>query len=152
MMSWNVLLTGRAATSAAISRLPLIVRSASDIKTLRANSRELRRLPPEGLRVAIDGLDLAAARELQTRIRSYMKACGCAEGGAAALVAMLAVLTSIALQMSVRGPRWGDLGMAAAGLPLALVVGGMGKMLGLTVARFRFERCCSNVIRIIAKK
>ena len=50
-----------------------------------------------------------------------------------------------------RGPRLSDLGAAAAGMLLAVLLGGLGKLLGLTITRLRFERCCREVIRTINK-
>ncbi|MGF6971571.1 hypothetical protein OKW43_008666 [Paraburkholderia sp. WC7.3g] len=134
------------------SRLPLVVRTSADVKALRANSRAVRRLPRTGLKIAIDGLDPCQAQKLQERISAYVQSCGCAEGGATALVAIVAVLALLTLQISARGPRWGDLGAAAMGLLLAMLLGGLAKLLGLTIARLRFKRCCSNVIRMTNTK
>ena len=100
-------------------RLPLIVRTAADVQTLRANARAVRRLPRQGVQVVIAGLEPHQAHRLRTRLGAYVGACGCAEGGAAALIGMLGVLAWIAIQMEARGPRWSDLGVAAAGMLLA---------------------------------
>jgi len=109
----------------------------------------VRKLPRSGLTIAIDGLPVDATQTLHTRINAYVRACGCAEGGACALIALLGVFVFIALRILARGAQWSDLGMAAIGLLLAVLVGGLGKVLGLTIARLRFERCCEEVIQII---
>src|SRR6185295_11274958 len=102
--------------STATSWLPLVVRTATDVEALRAHSRAVRRLPRQGLRVRIDGLNPDVAEKLEARIRSYIAACGCGEGGAAALAVMLVVLASIAMRCLARGPRWGDLATVALGV------------------------------------
>ena len=137
--------------TAALTRLPLVVRTVADVAALQANSRAVRKLPADGLKIAIDGLPADAAQTLKARISAYVRACGCAEGGACALIALLGVGVFIALRILARGARWSDLGMAAIGLLLAVLVGGLGKALGLTIARLRFERCCEEVIQMIKK-
>ena len=133
------------------SRLPLVVRTVADVEALRENSRAVRKLPANGLKIAIDGLCADAAQTLKARISAYVRACGCAEGGACALIVLLGVFLFIALRIIARGAQWRDLGIAASGLLLAVLVGGLGKALGLTIARLRFERCCDDVIRMIKK-
>jgi hypothetical protein len=137
--------------STGMPRLPLIVRTAADMQLLLANARAIRRLPRHGVQVAIAGLEPCQAHRLRTRLGAYIGACGCAEGGAAALIGMLGVLVWIAIQMTARGPQLSDLGTAAAGGLLAVVLGGLGKLLGVTITRLRFERCCIKVLRTINK-
>jgi len=120
----------------------MVVRSAADLQLLRANPRAVRRLPSTGLEVAIAGLDAAHARRLEHRIRAYVRACGCAEGGAAALLGVLSTLAWVASHVAARGPQWSDLARVAVGVLLAVVLGGLGKLLGVAIARARFERCC----------
>jgi hypothetical protein len=134
------------------ARLPLVVRTAADVQALRANSRTVRRLPVGGLKIAIDGLNADAAKTLKARIGAYVSACGCAEGGASALIALFGVLVFFAVRIPARGARWSDLGMVATGLLLVVLGGGLGKLFGLTIARLRFERCCDEVIRMIEER
>jgi hypothetical protein len=126
-----------------------VVRTAADVETLRANSRAVRHLPATGLKIAIDGLNRNAAQLLKSRIGTYVRACGCAEGGAGAFIALLGVMGFITIRIGVRGVQWSDLGTVAIGLLLAVLAGGLGKLIGLTIARLRFERCCSKVIQMI---
>lgn len=147
----RVRLASRGTSQPSIARLPLVLRTASDVKTLRANSRAARRLPAGGVKIAIDGLSEAAARALHSRINDYIRACGCAEGGAFALVVFLGVAALVAAHVLARGPRLSDLGTAALGLLAAVLFGALGKAVGLLLARLRFERCCDQVIRLIAK-
>jgi len=128
------------------------VRSADDVRTLLAHSRAVRRLPGAGPEVDIAGLDAQKARRLERRIAGYIRACGCAEGGAAALIAMLGVIAWVDHAITARGPRWSDLAALAGGLALAALCGGLGKLLGLEIARLRFERSGAEVIAALGKK
>ena len=129
------------------TRLPLVVRTLADVAALRANSRAVRRLPADGVKIAIEGLPNDVAQKLKARISAYVRACGCGEGGACALIALGGVITFIALRIHQQGAHWSDLGITAIGLLLAILAGGLGKALGLTMARLRFERCCDEVIQ-----
>jgi hypothetical protein len=129
--------------------LPLIVRTASDVQVLRDNARAVRRLPRRGVQVAVNRLSADEARNFQASIAAYVRACGCAEGGATAFVAAIAVATSLAWRMYVRGPRWSDVGAAVEGVCLAVLLAGLAKVFGLLAARRRFERSCDEVIRMI---
>jgi hypothetical protein len=125
------------------------VRTTSDIRILRDNASAVRRLPRDGIRVVVPGLNADESQNFQKRISTYVRACGCAEGGAMALVGATSVLASLAWRAHVRGPRWSDFAMTAAGLVLAGLLGGLGKVVGLFIARVRFERWCNAAIEII---
>ena len=134
------------------SRLPLVVRTSADVKILLANSRHVRKLPESGLRIAVAGLDASIAEKLSASIDAYVKACGCAVGGLFTLVGLAAVVAGVTLQIAQRGPRWSDLGLAALGVLGAFLVGGLGKLFGLMLARWRFESRCREVIRAIPRE
>jgi hypothetical protein len=129
-------------------RLPLLVRSIAEIELLLANPRAIRRLPRAGIRVAHEECDPRVSETIQTGLLAYINACGCAEGGATAGITLLAVVAFMARQVTTRGPHWSDLGLAAAGLVLVLTVGGLGKLLGVALARVRFARCCRRALQI----
>ena len=135
------------ATEGASERLPLVLRSAADVEALRANSWAVRRLPRAGPKVSIAGCDPTQARRLEARIASYIRACGCAEGAAAALSCMVVVFYLIAIQLATCGPRWIDVAAAVIGVLVAVLFGGVGKLLGLTISRLRFKRSCLEFIR-----
>ena len=130
-------------------RLPLVVRTSADLQVLRANARAVRRLPPDGISVAVEGLDDVQALKFRARIGEYVRACGCAEGALVTLATL--VISAIALTMRILefGLQWSDLGFLVVSVLLALTVGGIGKWLGLAMARRRFERSCTHAIRII---
>jgi hypothetical protein len=130
-------------------RLPLVVRTAADIDALRVNSRAVRRLPSDGPRIALDGLNAAAAQTLKARTSAYIRACGCGEGAACALIALSGVIVFVVARISSHGARFSDMVIAAIGVLFAVLVGGLGKLLGLTMARIRFQRYCDKVIRMI---
>lgn len=135
-----------------VSRLPLRVRTVADVEALRVGAGAVRRLPRAGLEVTIPGMDPLQVRRFENRIRAYIRSCGCAEGAAAALFGMLLVLGWIALRMSTRGPEWSNIAAAVAGVLLAVLFGALGKLLGLAIARLRFERCCLDVIQTLNKR
>lgn len=142
----------RLANSAPAPRLPLVLQSVADVELLRIHARAVRRLPRVGPKVAIPGLKVPCAQQLETRIRAYIQACGCAEGAATALIGLLSAFGWIGYEMVLRGPRWSDLATAAAGLLLAVLGGGLGKLLGLAIARLRFERGCARAIRSLRQQ
>ena len=133
-------------SDAQVTRLPLRVRTAADLEALKTNARALRKLPRAGLEVRIPDLDPLQSRRLERRIRAYIRSCGCAEGAASALIVAILVIGFIAFQAWTRGPQWSDIASLAAGLFLAVVAGGLGKLLGTAIARLRFEHCCRRVI------
>lgn len=132
------------------SRLPLVVRSAEDVKVLRNNSRAVRRLPTGGVTVAFEGLDEDIAQTLKTSSAAYIRSCGCGEGGAFALIALIGVLVFFTGRIMSHGIRRSDLGFLGAGLLLAVLAGGLGKFVGLTIARLRFEQNCDVVMSRIS--
>lgn len=140
------------ANAAHAPRLPLVLQSVADVELLRIHARAVRRLPRAGPKVAIPGLEAPRAQQLERRIRAYIQACGCAEGATMALIGMLSVLGWVVYGVALRGPRWGDLATAAAGLLLAVLGGGLGKLLGLAIARLRFERSCVRAIRTLQQQ
>jgi hypothetical protein len=130
------------------TRLPLVVRTAADVRVLRDNSRAVRRLPAGGVIVAVDHLDVDLARTLKASAAAYIRSCGCAEGGVCAIIVLLGVLVLIVFRIATHDIRWSDLGIAGAGFFMAVLAGGLGKLIGLTIARLRFERICDDVIRM----
>ena len=133
-------------SEAQVTRLPLRVRTAADLEALKRNAQALRKLPRAGLEVRIPHLDPLQSRRLERRIRAYIRSCGCAEGAASALIVAILVIGFIAFQAWTRGPQWSDVAWLAVGLFLAVVAGGLGKLLGTAIARLRFEHCCRRVI------
>jgi hypothetical protein len=133
-------------SGARVARLPLRVRTAADLEALKTNARAVRKLPRAGLEVRIPDLDPRQSRRLERRIRAYIRSCGCAEGAASALIGAILVIGFIAFRTWTRGPQWSDIAWLAVGLFLAVVAGGLGKLLGMAIARLRFEHCCRRVI------
>ncbi|MFL6603174.1 MAG: hypothetical protein ACJ8R9_17845 [Steroidobacteraceae bacterium] len=130
-------------------RLPLLVRTARDVETLRAHPSALRRLPRQGIPVALSGLDPKQTKRFEARIRAYIRACGCAEGGIAALVSIGASFAWILSHIYQSGPRLRDVAVVIAALLLGGVLGGLGKLLGVAIARLRFVRSCDEIMRLI---
>ena len=130
-------------------RFPLVVRTARDVETLRVGLRALHRLPNRGIPVALDGLDPKETKRFEARIRAYIRACGCAEGGIAALLGIGASFAWILRHIYQRGPRLRDVALVIAALLLGVALGGLGKLLGLAIARLRFVRSCDEIMRLI---
>jgi hypothetical protein len=120
-------------------RLPLVVRSGADLQALLAHPAGVRKLPWQGVRVSIPELDAAQNLRLQQRQSAFIRACGCAEGGAAGLLCLAGVMGAIGLRIAANGPQWADLAWAALGVLLAVLCGGLGKLAGLALARARFQ-------------
>jgi hypothetical protein len=135
-----------------VSRLPLAVRTALDVQALRTGVRALRRLPGKTLTVALDGVDPGESQRFEARVRAYIRACGCAEGGVAALIGIGAMLTWGLVPIFQRGPRLRDLLVVIAALPLGALLGGAGKLIGLGMARRRFVSSCDEIIRLMKNK
>lgn len=131
------------------SRLPLLVRTARDVETLKSNSRAVRKLPRAGLEVSIPDLHPVECRRLEQRLRSHIRSCGCAEGAAAALIGLLLVGSCVAIQVWTHGPQWIDVGMVIVGALVAVLLGGLGKLIGVAIARLRFEYCCSRILQVM---
>ena len=129
-----------------VARLPLRVRTAADLEALRINAQGPSKAATRRPGGQHSRLDPAPTRRLERRIRAYIRSCGCAEGATAALIAAILLIGFIAFQMWTRGPQWLDIASVAVGLFLAVVAGGLGKLLGIVIARLRFEHCCRRVI------
>jgi hypothetical protein len=131
--------------SANPQRLPLVVRTIGDVEILRHSPAGLRRLP-RGIRVSIADMRDELAREFEGRLRAYVRACGCAEGGIAGIAGMAIVVTWGVVSIVRRGPRLTDIGFLFGALLAGVLLGALGKAAGLGVARLRFVRACDRVL------
>jgi hypothetical protein len=132
--------------AASSPRLPLIVRTAGDVEVLRNSPASLRRLPVRGIPVSLTGVAAENAREFENRLRAYIRACGCAEGGIAGILGMAAVVSWAIASIIRRGFRVGDIAFVFAALVIGALLGGLGKTLGLALARIRFVRSCDRIL------
>lgn len=137
------------ADARADSRLPLIVRTASDIALLKAASKFVPGLPRSGIRVVVDGLPPGEAARLEDRTRRYIRACGCAEGAAAALIVLAACALYRGVDVVARGWRTGDAWFAAAALAAAFIAMAVAKLGAIALARRRFEQSCDTALNRI---
>jgi hypothetical protein len=130
-------------------RSPLIIRTVADIERLSISPKAAKRLPREGLVVAIPGLDEPARSAFQRQIKRYARACGCAAGGATFLLTSAAIMvyaTSLALDHA-----WVALARTIVdGLIGVLILTVIAKLLGLYIARLRFRRSCARLIRLLS--
>ena len=127
------------------ARLPLVIRGASDIALLRAHPRDVRRLP-RGVRVRIDALGTVASTALEDAIAGYVRACGCGLGGASASAVLVAGIALIAWHATAHGLSAALLAMTACVLAAAIASAGVGKALGIALARVRFLRRCDEAL------
>jgi hypothetical protein len=126
-------------------RVPVVIRSVADIRILSASPKAAKRLPPEGIVVAIPGLDDASREAFRLQTRRYARACGCAAGGAIFLLASIAV-TAYAASLAL-DHAWASLARAlVAGVILVPTLTVAGKFFGLWIARLRFRRTCARLI------
>jgi hypothetical protein len=122
----------------------LIVRTAEDLdRLLSADRRRVRRLA-----LALESLNPEDQASWERRLNRHYRACGC-EGGAVALVVTL-------LGASVLAFRYHDLlgehpFVAGGGILLALLIAtGLGKAVGLAIARRRLEGAVVSLRRRLA--
>lgn len=130
-----------------VARLPLVVRTRDDVALMLRNPRLVRKLPAQGIHIAVEGLDRVAAERLRTATAAYVRACGCAAGGVSALLSLLIVVIALGSQMLRHGLRWSDpLELFVGVVGAVLLGGGLGKAAGMAAARARFMRTCRQVI------
>lgn len=128
-------------------RIPLIVRTIGDLEILRNSPGAIRHLPKQGISVSLIGAPAKESQDLEDSLRAYIRACGCAAGGIAALLGMAGVAAAAAVSIMHKGLRLGDFGFLLAAVVMGTVLGGIGKALGLTVARIKFIRSCDRILR-----
>jgi hypothetical protein len=137
--------------SSAPDRVPLVLRNIADVERLLNWTRAARRLPRGELVVALPGLDERTRDAFQTALNKSIRACGCAAGGTAFLIAG-ASLAVYALAVSGNS-AWLDLvGIVGVGLIAVIVVTIIAKLLGLHAARLRFRRSCERLVRLVSNK
>jgi hypothetical protein len=129
-----------------VQRIPLIVRTIGDLEILRNSPAAIRHLPKQGISVSLRGVEAKQSREFEDSLRTYVRACGCAAGGVAALLGIAGVAVWGAVTIVNNGLRLGDIRFLLAALVLGTLLGGIGKALGLIVARVRFVRSCDRIL------
>ena len=121
--------------------VPIVVRTADDLRALRASRRLDARNP-----IAFELPDLSAeqAESLAARVNGYRTECGCslgAKGMAVAVVAVVAWLLlhphGVAISLLVRVP---------IALLFILVGAGVGKALGIFVAHRKLRRVLDGLL------
>jgi hypothetical protein len=128
-----------------VERSPMVIRTVCDVQYLLTSPRIARRLPHGGLVVAIPGLDERTKNEFQSQLNRYIRACGCTSGGVTFLL-VSASFIAYAVEVTL-AHAWVELlrtiVAALIGVPTLTVI---GKLLGLFVARARFQRSCARLI------
>lgn len=113
----------------------LVIRSAADLRMLRATPRLLAARP---LQLDLPGLSAETARTAAARMVAYANACGCALSASAMIGTFGAIATWLAFSHGVLTIDF------LWRLPLALLCGlaaaGLGKWLGISYARSRLKR------------
>jgi hypothetical protein len=142
--------TGYGDPPVAAERLPLVIRSIADLRALWASPRAAKRLPPEGLVVAIPGLDEGRRDRFRLEIKRYGRACGCAAGGATFLLATASFLARAAA-VGLRHDLAGFIRTIVAAVIFVPILTIAAKFLGLWIARLRFRRSCARLLRSMAE-
>ena len=118
--------------------VPLVIRTRADIQALSAFPQTLKRLPPEGPIVDVPELDESAREAFRLQIRRYIRACGCAAGGATFLVTSAACMACAGCLAF--GQAWSSVAKTiGAGAILVPIFTVAAKLLGLRLARPRFS-------------
>jgi hypothetical protein len=126
--------------------VPLVIRTRADIQALSAFPQTLKRLPPEGPIVDVPELDESAREAFRLQIRRYIRACGCAAGGATFLLASAACMACAGYLAF--GQAWSSVAKTiGAGAILVPIFTVAAKLLGLRLARRRFRHDCARLIR-----
>src|SRR6267154_745274 len=92
-----------------LARFPLVIRTISDIEKLMMSPKAAKRLPRGGLIITIPGLGESRRNEFQSQVNKYIRACGCAAGGATFLTvsaALIAYVISLAQAKSLVDLFW----------------------------------------------
>jgi len=131
-----------------VRRSPMVIKTADDLRRLTSSPQTVRRLPPNGVVVAIPGIDETTQNAFRLQIKRYARACGCGAGGATFLLASTAL--GIYLVVLAQDRAWSAviraIGVGVILVPsLTLVV----KLLSLSFARIRFCRSCAHMLRLL---
>ena len=138
----------RTKRATAVERTPMVIRSADDLRRLAAAPKALRRLPRNGVVMAIPGLDVRVQNAFGAQVGRYARACGCAAAGATFLLAgaAAAIYAVILLRASALPGAIHAIGAAIIVVPvLTFAV----KFLSLSLARIRFRRACAQMLRLL---
>jgi hypothetical protein len=146
-LAYGELRRQRPSAASSRQRIPLIVRTIGDLEILRNSHAAIRHLPRQGVSVSLSGVAAKESQEFEDSLRAYIRACGCAAGAIAALFGMASVAAWASVSIMHNGLRLGDIGFLLAAVVMGMVLGGIGKALGLTVARIKFVRSCDRILR-----
>lgn len=130
-------------------RAPLVIRTVADVFALSASPAQLKRLPPNGLVIAIPELDERARDAFRDQTRRYARACGCSVAGATFLLSSAASV-GFAAPLALND-AWIDFDLTII-LSMILVpsLTVAAKFLALRFARERFRRSCARLIQSLS--
>ena len=129
----------------------LVVRTIDDLDALLRASRIGWRMPQSQLTLAIPELSEEERLSAQCKLNAYSNTCGCAEGGAFALTALVITIAYSVFRL-LHG-NWIDFFKVwPAGVGLILLCAGLGKLTGLLAGRLRFGWTCERLMRSLQNK
>ena len=131
-------------------RSPLVIRNVADIRALWASPKAAKWLPPEGLVVAIPGLDERRRDAFRLQIKRYSRACGCAAGGATFLLTGTALIVRAAV-MGLQHDLTTLTHTIVAAVIFVPTLTIATKFLWLWISRLRFRWSCARLIRFLAE-
>jgi hypothetical protein len=136
---------GVAGKASATRRIPIVISTAHDLRALIVSPKIFRRLPLDGVVVALPGVDATVQQAFRQEIGRYARACGCAAGAAICLLAMGCLIFSVIFFL--RGHAWMPAFEAtAAGIVLVPLFTMAGKTLSVSLAGRRFRRHCLQML------
>jgi hypothetical protein len=128
-------------SSAALRRLPSIVRNSDDVEALLRERPGARHLSRQGIPVDVPGLDAQGRSRLEAELRRFARACGGAAGGAAFLLTAAAWLAWEG--HLVLANAWGE---ALAGTVLVPCATFVAKALAMCQARRCLRRKAAQIL------
>lgn len=148
--SQRIAASGYSNPQVATAHSPLVIRTDADIRALWVSPKAAKRLPPEGLVVAIPGVSKEIQNAFRLHVKRYGRACGCAAGGASFLLASAAFLARAAM-VGLRHDLATFTRTIVAAVIFVPILTVAAKFLGLWIARLRFRRSCAQLMRCLAE-
>lgn len=123
----------------------IILRTVRDVEDLLENKPIGPLFSKEMIRFEIPGMSEKENDSWQVRLNAYKNDCGCSTGAAFCCIALIVVIVLVCIT-AFSSPITSTLKVVAFGMVAIFLIGLVGKMLGLFIARLRFKRGCAKLL------